>query len=261
MATAAVAAAKSSIPADLAKLGFEEDDGEIHYRMLVGSDGLEKTGKSNFWMTAPGPIAGINLDIGLEGVIHKYSKQKKIWVLNYNIPPMKNTAEYLPHLNIIRSAYEAAANHKDVRTLVVDTGTDLWELIRLAEFGTVNPKDPRGSLAYTNCNMLYRGLIKMAYESDKNLVVTHKLDDEWVKVNGKNEKSGSMTRAGFKESSYLIQVNTRHTYDKQAGEFGIEILDCRQNMQMSGYTLTGNDCTFAGLGQVVFPESSPEDWK
>lgn len=233
--------------------------------MLVGSDGLDKTGKTNFFLTAPGPIAGINLDIGLEGVTRKFSKDKRIWMVNYNIPPIDTKREeYAAHYFKIKTAYEKALNHKDVRTVVIDTGTDFWELIRLAEFGVVNPKTSAGSLSYTSANNIYRGLMRMAYDSDKNLIVTHKLGKNWIKTKtaqGADTSTwdGTYERDGFRESSYLVQVNIRHFY--RDGQFGIQIINCRHNMEIAGMELPQDECTFAHLGVNVFEGSTLSDWK
>jgi hypothetical protein len=40
----------SSVPKELAALGFQDADEKQVYRMLIGSEGLDKTGKSDFWM-------------------------------------------------------------------------------------------------------------------------------------------------------------------------------------------------------------------
>ena len=49
-------------------------------RMVVALDGLEKMGKTSWALTAPGPIALQNLDIGAEGVIQKFQSEKQIWL-------------------------------------------------------------------------------------------------------------------------------------------------------------------------------------
>lgn len=249
-------------PADLLSLGFEEASNIVPRRLLVASDGLEKSGKSNLWLTAPGPIAGINLDIGLEGVIHRYTKNKKIWMVNYNVPPISNQKDYISHFQSVKKAYEAAVNHKDVRTVVIDTGSDMWDLVILAEFGVLNPTTSKGSLAFTTANSVFRGLIKMVYDTDKNLIMTHKISKEWAKgSDGKNAWTGGYERDGFRGSGYLIQVNVRHAYDPVTQKFSMKIVDCRQEFSLSGFELGHDECNFPSLASTVFPETTPADWK
>lgn len=254
------------VPANLSKLGFKIADDEIPLRLLVSSQGLDKTGKTEFWMGAPGPIAGVNLDIGTEGVIHKHSKKKSIWVMSMNVPfdPHNiNAAFYKPHWQKLEKAYIGALEHPDVRTVVVDTATDMWELMRLAEFGDTTPKSRGGALDYKTANALYRSLIRKAYETDKNLILTHKVGQQWTtkRVDGQDKRGWdgvTYERLGFHESDYLIQVNISHFY--RGGKFGINIINCRHDMGLAGYEMEQEESTFAHLGALVHG-NNVGDWK
>lgn len=239
--------------------------------MLVGSNGLDKTGKSEFWLSAPGPIGCVNLDIGLEGVVEKWVKRnKKVWVLDFNIPPVtpKGTpmtqAEYIQYFSKTRVAYETLISHRDVRTVVVDTGSEWWDLAKLAEFGTITPKvDVRNR--FQPLNQLFRSLIRRAYDSDKNLIITHKMKPNYMtttKPDGSTTDSWdgkSYKKSGFSDDAYLIQVNIEHLYE--GGQFGIRILNCRQNMTIAGYEMTQSECNFSTLGTLVFPDTVERDWQ
>src|SRR5882672_1031716 len=54
-------------------------------RLVMSVDSLPKEGKTNFSLTAPGPIASHNLDFGLEGVVEKFPN-KEIYEFRYEIP-------------------------------------------------------------------------------------------------------------------------------------------------------------------------------
>lgn len=253
------------VPKDLEKLGFAPADDDVPNRILIASQGLDKCGKSNFWMTAPGPIAGINLDIGLEGVIHKHSKKKSVWVMTLNIPvsPTTKRPTYEDYWKRSEQAYMTALHHKDVRTVVVDDGTNWWELMRLAEFGTTSPREASGQLAYGPINQLWRSLIREAYNTDKNLIITHKVKEVWTSTKGaggKQERSWdgeTYQRAGFNEQGYLIQANIEHF--RRDGEFGIRVLNCRQNMSLAGYEFGEDECDFPTLASTVFGNDK-KDW-
>ena len=64
--------------------GFETADGSyIKRRLIISLEGPEKNGKTHFSLTAPGPIAFINFDIGHEGVIEKVIPEKKVFIQHY----------------------------------------------------------------------------------------------------------------------------------------------------------------------------------
>lgn len=258
------------IPNDLRSLGFTgTNDKPRRYRLLLGTQGLEKRGKTHFAYTAPGPIASISMDVGGEGMAEKFSGKVMEFVQHIPVPVIgsktSNHKLYIDAWIRSKAAYEKAVQHPKVRTVVLDTGSDLWELMRLAEFGQLNKTGDRRQ-NYLVLNQMYRSLVRIAYETDKNLIVIHKVKKQYVsKTNDKGQLvsdwNGEYERAGFGESGYLIQANLEHFRDQDTGEFGIRILDCRQDPWLAGLTLTGPDCTFSGLAQMVFPDSKPEDWK
>src|SRR3989442_15827804 len=66
--------------------GFTEADTEVRPRVVLSIEGLEKQGKSHLALSAPGPMGIINMDLGLEGVVHKFARDKKIYVSSYQLP-------------------------------------------------------------------------------------------------------------------------------------------------------------------------------
>lgn len=232
-------------------------------RLIIGSQGLDKTGKTEFIFSAPGPIVGVNLDIGMEGVAEKWVKKKKIWVYNFNVPPISSQKSFIDIFNRTRGAFESAITNKDARTVFVDTATEWWELARLAEFGQLAPAVDI-KRAYGPLNQLFRGLIRMAYDTDKNLILTHKLKEQWATIteNGKPKDSwdgSSYKRAGFGESGYLIQVNIEHFH--RDGQFGMKVINCRQNMNIAGMEFGQDGCSFTDLATSVFDDTTAKDWE
>lgn len=264
MATKTTPAAKpfvaSGVPRDLIAMGFQPAEDEPKLRLLVSSEGQEKTGKSEFWMSAPSPIACINLDIGTEGVVEKWAKKKNIWMLNFSVPPVVQAkqGEYVGIWARTKAAYDKILAHPDVRTVVVDTNSDWWELARLAEFGSLSPAvDVKR--AYPPLNMAFRSIIRAAYQTDKNLILTHKVSEKWKKnAAGVDAPSGEFERAGFKEDGYLIQVNISHHYED--GKFRLRVKNCRQNMDIAGFDFFDRECSFPDLASMVFGNSK-SDWK
>lgn len=255
------------VPRDLVASGFELPSEDINYRMLISSQGLEKSGKTEFALSAPGPIAIINMDDGLEGVVEKWVKKKRLWIAHFPIPPMGDKNTYLAIWRRTEDAFMKALANKDVRTIMIDTGSDWWELCRLAEFGALSPAVDI-KRAYGPLNQKFRSFIKAAYQTDKNLIMTHKMKELYtvkqVVVNGqmKNQDSWdgeSYKRTGFGENNFLIQVNLEHRY--RGGKFETEIINCRQDMSIAGYVMDQKESNFQTLGTMVFEGTSKEDWQ
>ena len=49
--------------------GFTRANSVVRRRLILSIEALEGAGKTRFTLTAPGPIAFLNFDYGLEGVI------------------------------------------------------------------------------------------------------------------------------------------------------------------------------------------------
>lgn len=179
-----------------------------------------------------------------------------------NVDPSKCTAMEMkkladPLLDKWVSNYRAAL--PKFRTIVWDTGDELWELARLAKFGELAPKMGAGERnnQYGELNGFYESLVKEAFNYPVNLILIHRVKDEYKA----NTKTGVRVRAGYKDATFLTQVNLRSMkVPKETGVgayFGIKVLDCRRNPDIEGMTMV-ND--FAQLAMKVLPEVDPSVW-
>ncbi len=262
--------------------GFELVGGESPRRLLIGSQSKERCGKTHWAVkTMPKPLAYIGIDFGHEGVIEKFASivsGEEIIKFIINVPPVTEQSQYLAVWSKLNIAIQAAMRHPNVRSVVLDTGTDIWELLRLAEFGSLTKSGDVKHL-YNVINQAYRSLIRMAYDREINLCVLHKVKKFYqvrqvMTSKGKQDQEYwdgvSYERAGFGEGGFLIQVQIEHLYDSSVKDiegttledrFGLRVLDCRQNMAIEGLELWGKDCTFPKLAVAVFPDTSESDWK
>jgi hypothetical protein len=239
-------------------------------RLLLATDGPQKSGKTHFALTAPGPIGLINFDLGLEGMIDKfYAKNKTIGVKTIRIPEKLTQDNAKECYKEFKTTYDKLLASPQVRTVVVDTGTDLWDIMRMASLGALEKIPP---MKYKSVNQDYKQLIRRAYDSPgKNLILIHKIS-ELYKSMGKTSSNGndvqewdgvSMKRDGFKQTGYLIQANLSHRWDKVKGQSITEVLDCRMDMALAGQEFP--DITFVDLAEMVFMEHDLaadywEDW-
>lgn len=240
-------------------------------RLMVSTEGLEGTGKTEFLLSTPDPLFILNYDDGLEGVVEKHLGTKVIGVHTVRLSPVIDKSKDGALLSHVQRIWEDACKDPGVRTVGIDTGPNLWEHIRRAEFGRLEKVPP---VLYTGANACFRWFIDMAFLNNKNLVVTHFMKDEYVrgtkKVKGEDTevelRTGKKIRAGFSNMEYRIQVNLRHLKDPDVREvpdkFSIQVLKCRPNTNVEGMVLEGalGECSFPMLAQYVFPDSTMEDW-
>lgn len=243
--------------------GFEKVDDTPKYRLVVAIDGKEKEGKSHFALTAPGPIAVINTDLGLDGVVQKFSTDKMIIQSSYAVDydPGEKTASVIGEADdkwlALRRDYLGALE-AGIRTLIVDTATEAWELLRLARFGKLSQVMPH---QYTPVNAEFRYLINRAFEFNSNVILIHKLKPVWVEgSDGKGRKTGKFERAGFNDTGYIAHVNCRSYRDKD-NEFHLSIENCRQNPELAGMDLETPMNSFPFLASMVFEGTDPSDWE
>ena len=223
-------------------------------RLIMSLDALEGAGKTRFTLTAPGPIAFINLDEGLEGVIEPFQLQKKIYLCQIK-PEFEGGRDQIikaaeRELAKFEAAYQVAL--KQARTLVVDTGTELWELMRLAAFGKLAQVLPH---QYAEVNQAMTRLLKLAYDSDCNLLITHRLKPEWIN----DKRTGQFEFSGYKDIPFLVQAHARLWTDGDG--FHLRVGKCRQNAGVVGLELVNELINFSMLASFVFPDSSPDDWQ
>lgn len=206
-------------------------------RIIVGVDALDKAGKTRFGFDAPKPLVYFNLDIGHEGVVEKTPDPRIILTdpfvfrasetifLAREAGDKSDTSKIImdqarPQLDRFRRTYYKALREPVLRaggksgqarqlyakTIVMDTGSEVWELLRLVELGKLSQVK---SHHYVEVNGMMRDMVRAGFDSDVNVIWLHKLKSEWKAggPDGKQAKSGVLERKGFEEMNYLVQSN------------------------------------------------------
>ena len=165
---------------------------------------MPKNGKTHFALTAPGPICYMNLDSGLEGVVHKFAAEKEIYVSNYETPI--NLKDVYPDIDKTVAVWGkfkqdfVSALQSDARTVVIDTATEGYELIRLARLGKLTQVKP---FHYALPNYEYKALLDEALKNPKiNVIFLHKQKRKYVN----DIWNGEYERAGFGGIEYIVQA-------------------------------------------------------
>jgi hypothetical protein len=243
--------------------GFVQASAPTAHRLIVNAEGEEKSGKNHFAFTAPGPIFEHSFDIGNEGVVQKFQSKKKIMIAEYELEVQPGEAEAREVADAANKVWDQfMANYRDGLascgngTTLIDTGTETWELLRLARFGKLTQVMPHH---YGPVNKEMQEMIREGFSHNCNVIFLHKRKDEWENYIGsdgkeKGKKTGRKTRVGFSDMPFLVQVNAvceRVDLDGGGSDFQITVEDCRQNPTVNGVTMP-ND--FEILLQMVFED-------
>lgn len=252
---------------------FKIVDTSVKKRMVLSIEGDWGTGKTDLALTAPGPIAFFKFDLNSDVTLAKYADKKRIYKCEYEVPdPNVPNAQQLAE-SIARqfcADYSTVINNPEIRSVVWDTATEIWELIRLAAFGKLTNVMPHH---YVQVNNGFRGLIRAAFDSNTNLVMIHRLKDEWVNYTSsdgkeKSKRSGRKERAGFSDVGFACQVmvQTFFNQEEEDSPFQMKVLKCTQNPQITGQVygqiadMRMN--SFPILAMDVFPGTDAEkDWQ
>jgi hypothetical protein len=278
-------------------------------RVVIAVDGLDKHGKTRFALSAPKPLVYLDFDIGKEGVIEKAPNPGGIItsepflflpseitfdIDNEDERTKKVMAAADPQLTRFRKTYLSCLRQPllsrngrklKARTVVVDTGTEAWQLLRLCYLGKISQVKPHH---YVEVNGLMRDLVRAAFESDVNVIWLHKLKAEWKdNAEGKGRKTGTLERDGFEGMSYLVQANLlcyrvpawqaeEATVKWKSGEgsfqipldprdtddlgFRLVVGNSRHDPGLESLILSNDNISFPTIARMMLPATSEEDW-
>lgn len=257
-------------------------------RLTLSTGGREKTGKTRFMLTAPGPIYYFNLDRPLEPELlaHAKAHKKQVWVKDY----FTDVAAKLPQSDYAKiwERYLADWDYacRNARTVIQDTGTAVWELCRLARFGKLSQISPHH---YGPVNAEFDKMLRLPRLFDGlNVIISHRYKKEYKGPGAKIKPTagaadgepkemwtGNFERQGYGGTPYEMQVvvehfqsqavfdvetSTRLTYTG-ADQYGIRVVSSGiAGDTLTGTELRGMDCNFQMLGLLAYPESTMEDW-
>lgn len=248
---------------DLAKLDFSVPSSKPRHRLLVSSEGVEKHGKTHFPLfTMPQPIGFIDFDLGTEGLVERAMQEGRMIIRKQfalrakaSLDGTKLTHEqYKQEWQQVRQVFHTLVKSPVIKSIVADTGGEMWELCRLSYFGKLTKVMPH---QYGEPKADYDRLIRSPLiRDDLNALYTHKVKAQYIN----DKRTGKKERAGFADMSFAVQCNIKHMKDVDTHEFGVQVTDCRQNHEVDGEELWGDMCNFPTLAMMVFPDSEPSDW-
>lgn len=234
--------------------GWDKPDFSSHRRLVLALDGEEKVGKTTFALKSDRePIFLFNFNMGLEGIIKNF-RDKDILICNLprggfivqEVVDEKNQlAEARAAMVKFYKAYRAALKTKG--TIIMDTASEMRELLRLARLGKLDQVQAR---YYGPVNAEERAILQMVKEQpDLSFIAIHQLKDEY-----KNDKrTGGRVRHGAGDMGYLSDctvVLNRKMVDGSL-EFTGTITECRYDTGLIGFEMFGEMCGFDSLLEMV----------
>lgn len=239
-----------------------DSDTEMKRRLIIAIDGESGAGKNRLAFSFPDPIAFLSFDPNYGKALTEATRQgKRVYRRAYTLPIIKpdgKDGEKISKVfgdiwDMFAIDFMGALRDKSIQTIIIDTATELMELITYAIYGKnvqVMPKE-RGH-AYAS----YRQVIREVESTDKNLVLLHKMKDEW-----KNDKStGERIRAGYKDTSFCCTMEVlMHKVPTEPfpDRYHARVLKCHLNPAIEwdgdgNGELTGDLITYDTLAEMVF---------
>ena len=224
--------------------------------MIAAFWGEEKSGKSTAALGFPMPIYHADFDFGFERISHRYKKELEeglIVTKPYPIPMEVDAfvTKIGRRIAGVREKYEefimdyvAALQDKKYQTVVIDTATQLWEIIRqgfLQEKQELQePKDKLRErlmpIEYAEPNSRMRQILYAARSFNKHLVLTHYARDEYAPRStpqGIEEmRTGNKELDGFKYTLGLADIVIRT--ERKSNEFYGTVTTCGLAIEMEG---------------------------
>ena len=215
--------------------------------ILVSVAAPRKAGKTHFSLTFPAPIYVMSFDIGTQFVVDKFP-DKEIVIAQYPTALLAEVSGLVD--SCLQSYVQIAADFNkavggNYKTIVIDTGTALWEIVRIAfaeereeEGKPLNPK--KGALEYAQPNRRMAAFFAKAQLTGVNLVVNSHLKEQWAG----GQPTGELVLSGFGQteaySDVCLSMEMKGT--KQEVKTISTIIDCRFARELRGETLV--DATY-----------------
>ncbi len=236
-APSAKAGGDPAVISQLKAMGFSDSEQFEPRRLVMSLEGREKTGKSHFANTATQPIFLFNIDRGTEGVLGKFQRAgRQIYVYTVRVPKGLKQAVYEGMWRDVKERLEKVCRVGE-GTLIMDTSSEIYELVRLAHFGKLEQVMPHH---YSEVNAEWRkDILGWIYDSTMNAILIHKVKPKYIN----NVRTNEYEVSGFGETGYLVQCNA--TAYRELGpdgdtRFSLSIDDCRQNASIIGTQLHGS---------------------
>lgn len=274
----------TSAPSSLARFGAQAVDlnGQLPEHFVVTVFGPTGVGKDSFALTAPRPTLWIETEP--DGILRarKSLDSDGVYRVPAYMPPDSGVGKevmdklWKEHcektLTNLQGAFDAACKDNDIRTIVLNTDTDLWNLVRGAEFGRLFQVM---QIMYSHVNPVMESFFIKARAAKKNLVMVQKGELAWeVERNSKGDRvyddkgrekrtqSDEIEGKGWKNTHFNSDIvlgmdkdRPRKLGSKVATRYIMQAVKCGFGDGVEGRTFENDDCTWDALMAAIRGES------
>jgi hypothetical protein len=233
--------------------------------LMIEIYGRTYSGRTYLALTHRPPIAFMHCHERIAGTIEQFIRDKDVRVYNFGAAISGRTRE-----EISASASASVAAFTDAwldaltwaRTIVLDTHTDLWELLRLKYFGGEKPETFKGmerrEALWADINGEWRMLFTAVKTAGVDLILIGKSKDEY-----KNDKlTGGIKSAGQKDISSNCDIRLETSFvqadDTSNNSFVARLVKAGINYRMTGVPLTNT--TLPQVLSLVYGNDE-DDWQ
>lgn len=198
---------------------FEPAPTELTRRcVMMNIYGDTGTGRTTFALTAPSPIVLFHSAEKIDGIVQQFSSQKEIHLYDFGVvfrDANKSLVQAQAREEFDRFTHAYYTAFSRARTIIIDTETDLWELLRQAHFGDVKPSGGRLELNWGPVNAEWNTLFRhFRHQNTTNLMVISKTEDEYKEnKSGFGTKTGKTIRKGQKNIPFMADIYARTSRD------------------------------------------------
>jgi hypothetical protein len=228
------------------------------------SNGEEGSGKSDFALSAPGPIYVCAFDAyGMNRVRKSRKINKDIRIGRYIFQPQKGQSKNqlgdaaMLVWNKFVADYRVALHH--VRTVLVDREDIAYEVLRYANFGAQNDAPKEYGPLNTEMNSLYQE----AAAAGVNLGLLRTNRDKWVSKfdPGKGKmvpnNTGERIPDGWNGVAGLVDITLTHRWDPAERVYKTKI---GKFPNAEARDQEYPDLDWPLMAMTAYPESMPDDW-
>jgi len=269
------------LPKELRNFGLAHPKRPVRRRLIMTTEAETGAGKSTLsFRGAPKPLLHFNLDNNIEPWEEQYAERRDIFIKHVEMPVDHDQKECMELYRNLKALYKAAAMSGYFRTIHIDTGEKLWELIRWAYLGTVGFGEvPQASYMVPNANM--RMYFDLAKQERMNLIISHHIKEE-VKYKGRakrgeepdKEFTGKRVAEGWKHTKEMAQIHLVLAKDPAwnngdglwdtsdvANRYIATVAKCNARPDLEGHVFRGEEICFPAIGTMIYPASNWEEWE
>lgn len=233
--------------------------------LLAASEGEAGTGKTHFWMTAPGPIWVAAFDAwGTRRIDPAILKGKDIRIARYPFDPtsFKTQADMQRAATILWNTFIAdyLLALKKARTIIWDREDMVYKVQRYSLLGGTKAAPKEYEDLYTE----YVGLIQAANQAGVNLGLLRGYKDKWIsKFDTQKQKmvghnTGDRVPEGMGKVPDHVDITLHHRWDDASRSYMVR-LGKFTNKEERGKEYP--DLTFTDMALLAYPETTLEDWE